>query len=115
MGGHKLAAAILDENSSHFVGKYLDDKKKIDQALVDLESELVTGLNRLDNEANSYNLKHKIEAERIEKDRRGVEEQLLENENSMMEQTKTLQEKLNTAVAVLEQERKNTSDGIETI
>jgi hypothetical protein len=107
-----ITEAILDEKASFLVQKYLHDRRKIDQALVDLESEFSSELNRLDNETNACNLKHEIEAERIEKDRN---EFRADENNNMTEQTKTLPEKLSTAVAVLELERHNTSTGMQTV
>ena len=110
-----IAEAELDEKESVLMGKYLDDRRSIDEMLVVLESELVAELDRLDNEKTECRLKHKIEAERIEKDRRGVEENALADENNMTEQTKMLLEKLSAASAVLESERKNVSmDTVET-
>ncbi len=95
----------LDEKTSFLNQRYLDDMRKIDEALFDLETEFVSELNRLDNETKECSLKHKIEAERLEKDRRGIEEKAHVDENNTTEQKKVLREKLKNTVATLESER----------
>eukprot|EP00535_Pseudo-nitzschia_heimii_P005788 CAMPEP_0197173562 /NCGR_PEP_ID=MMETSP1423-20130617/447_1 /TAXON_ID=476441 /ORGANISM="Pseudo-nitzschia heimii, Strain UNC1101" /LENGTH=1740 /DNA_ID=CAMNT_0042622395 /DNA_START=70 /DNA_END=5292 /DNA_ORIENTATION=- len=101
----ELIENSIDEKSLLLTKKYRDGIRKIDQTIVDLESKLIMELNRLDNEATACSLKHKIEAERIERDRRGVEEQSLAHENNVMAQTEELVEKLRTTEAMLESER----------
>lgn len=102
--------ASLNEKASLLNQRYLEDMRKIDEALVDLETEFLSESNRLDNEANEFRLKHKIEAERIEKDRRRVEEKALADEKDMTEQKEALLEKLSDAVATLELERSNANN-----
>ena len=108
-----ITQAAFDEKSALLMQKYLEKRQKIDEALVDLESELVAEMSRLDKEAADCNLKHKVEAERIEKDKRAVHEKAIKDAKQSQEKVKALREELSGTVAILQFDVNGALSGME--
>jgi len=102
---HKIAEAHLNREASRLKEKYLNEMETIGAALINLESGLVSELERVGRELNELTVHREQERNRIENDGKQMQQRLLADQQRVIEQTKTLQEQLCSAVANLELER----------
>eukprot|EP00536_Pseudo-nitzschia_multiseries_P008652 jgi/Psemu1/305849/fgenesh1_kg.223_\ len=102
---HRVAEARLDKKGSLLKEKYMNDIRTNEAALINLESSFALELERLGREINECRIQRDREWERIESEGKEMKGQLLAEERNLTEQTKTLQEKLCSALADLELER----------
>mmetsp|Transcript_20524 Transcript_20524/g.22930 ORF Transcript_20524/g.22930 Transcript_20524/m.22930 type:complete len:592 (-) Transcript_20524:96-1871(-) len=109
---HRIAEARVEEEASLLFEKWLEDDRKIDQALADLEDQKISELQQIESDSSSFIMNHKIEMKRIEKEGKEIKAQFLVDETDFSRNSKMLDEKLTTAVTVLELERNNTDMGM---